>query len=74
MASGNGHLSVVECLVNHEADINAQSEGKVSGTPLHHAVQNGHLGVVEYLINQKANIDSKTKDVESLILIQLLFT
>jgi len=70
-AAQNGHLSVVEYLVNQKADINAKDYGKM--TPLHYAAQNGHLSVVEYLINQKADINAKNAYVEFLYLIGLLF-
>jgi len=55
-----GHLSVVKCLVNQNADINAKDKDQC--TPLHRAALNGHLNVVEYLVNQKAEINSKDKD------------
>jgi len=72
-ASQNGHLSVVEYLVNQKADINAKTKEIFSGTPLHYAAQNGHLSVVEYLVNQKADINAKNFGVEFLYLIGLLF-
>ena len=59
-AAENGHLSVVEYLVNQKADISAK--GKYDLTPLHFAAENGHLSVVEYLVNQKADINVKTND------------
>ena len=46
-AAENGHLSVVEYLVNQKADMNAKD--KYNWTPLHYASQNDHLSVVEYL-------------------------
>ena len=72
-AADNGHLSVVEYLVNQKAYINAQSSGYPSGTPLHLAACKGHLSVVEYLVNQKADINAKDGGVEFLYLIGLLF-
>jgi len=66
-----GHLSIVEYLVNHKADINAKN--KDNHTPLHYAAYNGHLSVVEYLVNQKADINAKNVEVEFLYLIGLLF-
>ena len=56
-ASRNGHLSIVEYLVNHNADINEKDKDNM--TPIHLAAQNGHLSVVEYLVNQKVDINSK---------------
>ena len=58
-AANNGHLSVVEYLVNQKADINAKDE--YNSTPLHSAAQNGHLSVVEYLVNQKADINAQDR-------------
>jgi len=58
-----GHLSVVEYLVNQKADINAKN--KYEDTPLHWAAQNGHLSVVEYLVNLKADINVKNTDRET---------
>ena len=60
LAAENGHLSVVEYLVNQKADINAKEQNDCA--PLHLAARNGHLNVVEYLINQKADINAKNKD------------
>jgi len=46
-ASGNGHLSVVEYLVNQKADINAKNkDGK---TPMVLAFKNGKSNVIEFL-------------------------
>jgi len=42
-------------------------------TPLYRAAANGHLSVVEYLVNQKADINAKSKAVEFLCLVRLLF-
>jgi len=70
-ASHNGHLSVVEYLVNQKAYINARDNENL--TPLHLAANNGHLSVVEYLVNQKADINAKNNGVEFLYLIILLF-
>jgi len=72
-AAENGHLSVVEYLVNQNADINAQAYQRNIGTPLHYAAQNGHLRVVEYLVNQKADINAKHHRIEFLHINILLF-
>jgi len=59
-ASSNGHISIVECLINHRAAIDVESSsGFNTGTPLHCAVRFGHIDVVEYLISQKASIHLK---------------
>ena len=65
-AAKNGHLSVVEYLVNQKADIN--EKGNDNSTPLHLAARYGHLSIVEYLVNQKADINIKNKNAEFLLL------
>ena len=70
-AAENGHLNVVEYLLNQKADINAKDSD--DSTPLHRASENGHLSVVEYLVNQNADINAKDNSVEFLYLIGLLF-
>ena len=51
-AALNGHLSVVEYLVNQKADINGKTEN--GSTPLHYAAQYRHINVVEFLKNNGA--------------------
>jgi len=51
-ASMNGHLSVVEYLVNQKADINGKAEN--GSTPLHYADRYRYLNVVEFLKNNGA--------------------
>ncbi|KAB1213058.1 Acyl-CoA-binding domain-containing protein 2 [Morella rubra] len=46
MAAANGHLDVVEFLIDRVVDINAFNEEK--NTPLHWACLNGHLEVIDY--------------------------
>ena len=58
-----GHLSVVEFLVNQNADINAKGKGDL--TPLHFAARDGHLSVVDYLVNQNADLNAKDKNGET---------
>jgi len=70
-AAYNGHLSVVEYLVDQKADINSIDNDNC--TPLHRAAINGHLSVVEYLVNHKADINAKDGGVGFLYLIGLLF-
>jgi len=57
LAADNGHLSVVEYLVNQTADINSKNYTSFSYN-LHLAANNGHLSVVEYLVNQNADINT----------------
>nr|POE81183.1 ankyrin repeat-containing protein p16f5.05c [Quercus suber] len=54
MAAANGHLDVVEYLVNRGVDLNAINEEK--NTPLHWACLNGHIEVVKKLILAGANV------------------
>jgi len=65
-AAANGHLCVVEYLVNQNADINAKNSKVVvffcCYTPLHLAADNGFLSVVEYLVYKKAEINAKDND------------
>ncbi|WP_010598281.1 ankyrin repeat domain-containing protein [Rickettsiella massiliensis] len=57
LAAENGHLAVVEALIENGAQVNVQD---IFGrTPLHWAAENGHVGVVEKLIENGANVDSK---------------
>lgn len=46
-----GHLSVVEKLIEHGANVNQRDK---KGTPLESAYGRGHLSVVRALINAKA--------------------
>ncbi|XP_078435681.1 ankyrin repeat family protein [Wolffia australiana] len=48
MASANGHLLIVEYLINNGADPNALNAE--NNTPLHWACLNGHIEVVKALI------------------------
>ena len=50
MAANNGHLNVVEYLVDQGANIHVLNDA------LRYAARNGHLNVVEYLVNQGADI------------------
>ncbi|CAF0995177.1 unnamed protein product [Brachionus calyciflorus] len=55
-ACWDGHLNIVEILVNKGAKIN--SLNKCEDTPLHNACQNNHLNVALYLLKNKANINA----------------
>ncbi|MEW9810211.1 MAG: ankyrin repeat domain-containing protein (plasmid) [Candidatus Symbiodolus clandestinus] len=60
-AAEQGHLEMVQLLLNNRADIEARdrnSEGRDNWTPLHLAAKNGHLAVVQELINRGAAVDS----------------
>lgn len=55
--SKNGHLDVVNFLVNHGAKI----DGVSLLSPLAHAIINGHYKVVEYLLENNARIEEPCK-------------
>ena len=58
-AAHHGHLEIVECLVQHGANIEAcNSKGK---TPVAIASQEGYLDIVKYLMRRGANMDVVTK-------------
>ncbi|KAG6879264.1 hypothetical protein C0992_004011 [Termitomyces sp. T32_za158] len=66
-AAKNGHLELVELLLEYKADINlANSFGWSS---LYHAVKNGHLNIVAVLLENKADIilEGGIKLVEGLL-------
>ena len=69
-AAANGHISVVEYLVNNGADFRDGINGQ---SFLHWASENGHLNIVECIVNQKADIDAKDNDDEYFYVIILLF-
>lgn len=54
LAATAGHEKVVEILLNHGADIEAQSE-RTKDTPLSLACSGGRYEVVELLLNRSAN-------------------
>jgi ankyrin repeat protein len=53
-AAVNGHLSIVEFLVNHGINIHSRDDKALIS-----ATFDGHLSIVEYLINQGANIHAQ---------------
>ena len=69
-AAYNGHLNVVEYLVDQGADYRDGIRGE---SYFHWASSRGHLSVIESLVNQKADINEKDKIVEFMDLIGLLF-
>ena len=69
-SSRNGYQKAVECLVNHQAEVNAKNSK--NETPLHLSSSSGHLSVVEYLVNQKAEVNAKDSSIIESLLIGLL--
>jgi hypothetical protein len=60
IAAQNGHLAVVEKLIEHKATVNASSTD--GWTALMLAAENGHLAVVEELIEHKADLNAESLD------------
>ena len=54
VASGNGWIEGVNCLIKNSADVN---KGRYGITPLYIATENGHFGVVKCLIKRGAVVD-----------------
>ena len=63
LASSNGHLSVVKCLLQKKADPNIP--GPIGETPLYTASSNGHVAVVQCLIRNKADPNIPYDDGET---------
>jgi ankyrin repeat protein len=55
LAALNGHFSLVQKLVEHDADVN-----KPGWAPLHYAASAGHVQIVEYLLEHSAYIDAES--------------
>lgn len=55
LAALKGHFSLVQKLVEHDADVN-----KTGWTPLHYAASAGHVQIVEYLLEHSAYIDAES--------------
>jgi ankyrin repeat protein len=55
LAALKGHFSLVQKLVEHDADVN-----KPGWTPLHYAASAGHVQIVEYLLENSAYIDAES--------------
>lgn len=55
LAALKGHISLVQKLVEHDADVN-----KTGWTPLHYAASAGHVSIIEYLLDHSAYIDAES--------------
>lgn len=58
IATSLGHESIVETLLEAEADVNAQSGGFNSIRPLHLAASKGHAHVAQILLDYGAEVDA----------------
>lgn len=56
LASFEGHVDCVRCLLRHGADPNV-ADSDIGMTALHNAAINGHLECVQELLNSNANIE-----------------
>lgn len=57
LSASLGHLSIIDYLVNHGANVNVKDKKHL--TPLHLSAHNGHYRIIEYLINHGADVNSK---------------
>ena len=62
-ASFDGSLDIVEWLLNHKADVNAQ--GVAGYTPLHSAAQKGYLQIFQILMEHNADIHIRDESGET---------
>jgi ankyrin repeat protein len=60
MACQEGHLEVVQILVDNGANVN--DRGFLGFTPIRVAARNGHLEIVKYLAEKGAEIDARADD------------
>jgi ankyrin repeat protein len=56
LCSQNGNLSIVEYLINHEADANQADNDGV--TSLAVAIANSHTEIAKFLLSKNANIET----------------
>jgi len=61
LASQNGHIAVVQFLLNNGADIDSKTKEKL--TPLHKSSRNGHLNVVQCLVAHGADINARDNNI-----------
>ena len=63
MAVNCGHVSVVEILLNHNANIEAQTS--MLRTPLHLSCMRGNIEIVKLLVNCQASINSTDHELNT---------
>ncbi len=56
-ASQSGHRDIVQCLINHGADVDSQEDDH--NTPLNWAAHGGHVDVVRVLLEHNADVNSQ---------------
>ena len=59
IACGQGHLEIVEFLLEHGSRIDARCEKARGQTGLHFAAENGHLHVMNRLVELGASVNEK---------------
>ena len=62
-ASQEGHVSIAECLLSANADVNRKNHEGMNALML--ASQRGHHGIVHLLIQHGAIVDVQTAQVNS---------
>ncbi|ETS86957.1 hypothetical protein PFICI_00785 [Pestalotiopsis fici W106-1] len=61
-AAKHGNITVVECLIQLQVDVNAKPP-KGGRTALQAAAEQGHVGVVERLLQAKADVNAKPAEI-----------
>lgn len=59
-AASAGHIEIIELLLKHGADVNAQSS--TGNTPLMYACAGGHVGAVQLLLAHGANVEDHNEN------------
>ena len=57
LAAACGYLGVMECLIEHGADVNLNNAGDLGYTPIESAARDGKLAAVKLLLKHGAEID-----------------
>lgn len=59
-AASAGHVDIIKLLLQHKADVNAQSS--TGNTPLMYACAGGHVEAVKELLEKKANVEDHNEN------------